>query len=99
MLGMGSSTFTASPPYSMSAEPTSSDPPEKPAAGRVGQANQDHKDEDGHLGQRGHAEVRAADHGGPGKKVDRVNCEDDVQERIEEVADVGLSPAFADGVN
>src|SRR5450759_5089407 len=104
MPGMGSSTFTESPLYSLSVcalgvTPKSSDPPEKPAAGRMGQANQDHEDEDGHLDQRRQAEVRAADHGGPGKEVDRVNCEDDVQEGIEEVADVGLSPSFADGVN
>src|ERR1035437_894202 len=99
MLGMGSSTFTASPPYSMSAEPTSSDPPEKPAAGRMGHAKQQHQHEDGHLGQRGHAEVGAADHGGPRKEEGRVNREDNVEERIEEVADIGLRPALADGVD
>src|SRR5665647_3909357 len=58
MLGMGSSTFTASPPYSQSGTPTSgapksSDPPEKAAAGVVGQADQQHQDGDCHLGQRG----------------------------------------------
>src|SRR5450631_439321 len=65
----------------------------------MGQADQDYQDEDGHLGQRRQAEVSAADHGGPGKQEYRVNREDDVQEGIEEVTDVGLSPALADWVN
>ena len=83
----------------MSATPKSSDPPEQPAARSVGQPHQEHKDEDGHLGQRGRAKVRAADHGGPRKEVDRVHSKDDVEERVEEVADVGLRLALADGVN
>src|ERR1035437_8519190 len=83
----------------MSATPKSSDPPEQPAASGVGQTHQEHKDEDGHLGQGGPAKVGAADHGGPGKEVDRVNSKDNVEERVEEVTDVGLRPALADGVN
>src|SRR5664280_1112086 len=83
----------------MSAKPISSEPPEQPAARGVGQAYQEHQDEDGHLGQRGPAEAGTADHSGPRKEVDRVNGKDDVEERVEEVADVGLGPALADGVN
>src|SRR5665647_1994242 len=101
---MGSSTFTASPRHATSSNPTSSsptssDPPEQPAAGGMGQANQEHADEDGHLGQGGHAEVGAADHGGPRKQVDRVDGKDHIKKRVEEVAHIGMRPTLANGVH
>ena len=83
----------------MSGARKSSDPPEQPPACGVGQADQDDKDEDCHLGQRDRTEVGAADHRGPGKEVHRVHGEHDVEERVEEIADVGLRPTLADGVD
>jgi len=52
-----------------------------------------------HLDQRDQAEIGATDHRGPGKEIDRVDGEDHVEKRVEEVAHIGLRPPLTDRVD
>src|SRR6478735_2271809 len=74
-------------------------PAQEAAATGVHQAHEDDADEDGDLDQRRDAEVGVAQDQGPREEVDRVDGEDDVEERERDVPDLALGPADADRVD